>query len=166
MLTQGPCLRHPSDRAETEIEMPQPIRFAMVLALLSVAPAKAGPVYLEATCTQSEQQGQLSTCDQHVTFEISVAGTSDIMGLRVEAPSGHCSRVGYGAVKYPYRTGLDVVAQSGFLRPNESEVLNLGRGWAVGTHEIRIIAIGVVEDCNVGQLHSWGINVEQMVIPE
>lgn len=146
--------------------MSQPIYLALAIGLLSAPPALCGPVYLEATCTQSEQQGQLSTCDQHVTYEMSVAGTSDIMGLRVEAPSGHCARVGYGAVKYPYRTGLDVVAQSGFLRPNDSEVLNLGRGWAAGTHEIRIIAIGVVEDCNTGQMHSWGINIDQTVIPE
>lgn len=153
---------------------------ALALTLVA-APTLGGPIaYLEASCAQSLAEGQFTTCDQAVTFEISVAGTSDIMGLRLSAPSTHCSSVVYAAVKtdpavpveaqtQPLRAfdrGPDVVASTGPLAANEAEVLSLGRGWAVGTHEIRIMALGVIEDCNVGQLQSWGVNVEQVIIPE
>lgn len=156
-----------------------------VLVVLFAAPAAAQAIYLETVCGSSVLDGAKTYCDSGVTFDMAVGGTSDIMAVQLAAPASHCSPVSYllatpppqpsseptlGAVPatplQPIPFGGNVLGVTEVLQPGESEMLTLGRGWARGSHRLMVMVIGQVADCNVGEIHSWGVTVEPLIIPE
>ncbi len=140
--------------------------FLSLLLALSAPMALAGPQSAVVTCQTSNRQGNLTDCSDHATVTLLSEAADLIYGMKLSAPPAHCSTVAYGVVKFPYGTGADVIGMTGFLNAGQTETLILGRNWAPGTHELRIIATGVVGGCNAGALQSWGVNWEQVIVPE
>lgn len=139
----------------------------LIFVVLSALPAAAQTSgYQAVTCSASSRQGVLTTCEGHAALSLSVAAPGAIQGLRLTAPAAHCSPVAYSVVRAPYATGADVIASTGILRAGQSETLTLGRNFAAGNHPLRLIANGVVEGCNAGQMQSWGVNWQFVIIPE
>lgn len=139
----------------------------LTLAALTALPAAAQTSgYQAVTCSASGRQGAFTTCEGFAPLSLSVAAPGAIQGIRLTAPAAHCSGVAYSVVRAPYATGADVLASSGILRAGQSETLTLGRDFTAGTHPLRLIALGVVEGCNAGQMHSWGVNWSFVIIPE
>lgn len=162
--------------------------FLTGLLLASGAPSLAlADTYLETGCSTSVQNGGESYCDNGVSYFLDSDGSSTIYSLRVTAPPTHCSPVKYlvafppppppapgEVVAYavpsrpldPVPYGHNNIGMTGVLRPGESAVVDLGRGYDRGTHELMIMVIGLVQDCNAGQIHSWGVSVAPMIVPE
>lgn len=139
----------------------------LTLATLTALPAAAQTSgYQAVTCSASARQGAFTTCEGFAPVTLSVAAPGAIQGIRLTAPAAHCSGVAYAVMRAPYATGADVIATSGILRAGQSETLNLGRDFGAGNHALRLIATGVVEGCNVGQMHSWGVDWHFVIIPE
>ena len=140
---------------------------SLALATLTALPAAAQRSGHQAvTCAGSTRQGAFTTCEGHAAVTLSVAAPGAIQGIRLTAPAAHCSPVAYSVLRAPYASGADVLASTGILRAGQSETLTLGRAFGAGHHPLRLIANGVVEGCNAGQMHSWGVNWDFVIIPE
>lgn len=145
----------------------------------------AADTYMETTCGVSQRWSGGVVCDQGVTYSFTSDGTATIMGLYLTAPVTHCSRVKYivalpppppptepaviavpATPLEPAEWGNGYLTQTGPLRPGETELVTLGRGFAAGRHEVMIMVYGLEEDCNVGQIHSWGVSAAHVIIPE
>jgi hypothetical protein len=165
------------------------IRLATAFVLFSSAPSLAQAIYLETTCATSVRDGSQTYCDQGVTFDLVSGGTSDVIQLRLTAPATHCSPVSYlvafppppppgpddiaiavpSTPLSPVIYGHNSLAMSGVLGPGESEMVAFfdeRRRFERGTHRLMVMVIGHVADCNVGQIQSWGVTVEQMLVPQ
>lgn len=154
------------------------------LCLLS-APAFAQATYLETTCAQSALWEGATTCDRGLTFTLTSDGEATIMGLYLTAPPTHCSRVSYVVAHpppppptepaiialpatplQPVEYGVNYITRTRPLAPGQTELVTLGRGFSAGTHPVMVMVVGLIEDCNIGQIHSWGVTAEQVIIPE
>lgn len=143
--------------------------------------------YLETTCSSSVQNGNEVYCDQGAIYQHDSDGTSTIYALRLTAPPTHCSPVKYvvafppppppdpgTVIAYavptapltPYEGGDNHISRTGVLQPGESATVDIGRGYARGTTPLMIMVIGLIEDCNAGQLHNWGVSVAPIIVPE
>lgn len=145
----------------------RPISLSALTILAFTLPAAAQQAgYAEVSCSSSSRQGALTSCDGYRAITMQSGGPGTIYGLRVTAPATHCSPVFYSVSRFPHATGNDIAGMSGILRAGESTWFELGRDFAAGTHELRISAVGAVEGCNTGQMSSWGVNWEFLIIPE
>jgi hypothetical protein len=142
------------------------LRPLFLLALTALPAAAQTSGYQAVTCSASARQGAFTTCEGFAPVTLAVAAPGAIQGIRVAAPATHCSPVAYSVLRAPYASGADVIASSGILRAGQSETLTLGRDFGAGGHPLRLIANGVVEGCNAGQMHSWGVNWTFVIIPE
>ena len=139
----------------------------LVLAVLTAFPVAAQTQgYQAVTCSAASRQGAVTTCTGHAVVTLSVGAPGAIQGIRLAAPAGHCSPVAYSVLRAPYASGADVVASSGVLRAGQAQTLALGRDFTPGNHALRVIATGLVEGCNTGQMQSWGVNWQFVLIPE
>lgn len=139
----------------------------LILVALTALPAAAQTSgYQAVTCSASSRQGAFTTCEGFAPVTLSVPAPGAIQGIRLTAPAGHCAPISYAVVRAPYATGADVIASSGILRAGQAETLTLGRDFGAGDHALRLIATGVVEGCNAGQMHSWGVDWHFVIIPE
>lgn len=149
------------------------------------APALAGPTYLETTCATSGMFTDGVTCDRGVLYDLVSDGSSTIYSLKLTAPSAHCSPVRYVVAwppppppapgtlyavpttpLEPVPYGPNFLGETGVLGPGQSAVVDLGRGYPRGRNQLMIMVVGLVRDCNVGAIHSWGVNVDSLIVPE
>jgi hypothetical protein len=158
------------------------------LLMVGGGPAVAQAMYLETTCGTSVRDGNKTYCDQGVTFDIVSGGTSDVFQFRLTAPATHCSPVSYllafpppppptepavivlpATPLSPIIFGHNALAESGVLRPGESQIVGFfepRRRLERGTHRLMIMVTGYVAGCNVGQIQSWGVTVEPQIVPQ
>lgn len=161
-------------------------RNALVLAFSTLAgPALAGPTYLETTCASSGLVAEGATCDRGVLYDLVSDGSSTIYSLTLTAPPTHCSPVKYfvawppppppppgtlyaipATPLQPFAGGTNYLGETGILGPGQSGTVDLGRGYPRGRNQLMIMVVGPVRDCNVGVIHSWGVTVDTVIVPE
>lgn len=139
------------------------IRFALAtfLALLA-GPALADR--LEVVCERSElvNSGSATLCVPAASFTFQSDGPEVEYFLTLRAPATHCSDVVYSA----WFPGENFSRGStGQLRPGQSENVSIGRGYGPGPARVDISAIGIVNGCNTGQMHSWAVEVSAAPVP-
>lgn len=139
------------------------LRFAAPLAALWIGGAAwADGTYVEVQCQQSNRDQDFAHCvDPAAAITLNSDGTDANYDLKLTAPSTHCSPVTY-MVALSSDPGT-IFASTAFLQPNESQQINIGRGFGPGPVTLYLFASGRVEGCNTGTIHSWGATVE--VIP-
>jgi hypothetical protein len=137
------------------------------LALAATLTLLAGPALaerLEVYCEQSEliNSGTATLCVPWASYSFRSDGPEVEYFLTLRAPESHCSKVVYSV----YFPGEDWPrGSSRQLRPGESENVVIGRGYAAGMAEVQIAGAGIVGDCNVGQMHSWAVEVSAAPVP-
>jgi hypothetical protein len=125
------------------------------LALTSSAQAEA----FEVMCA-SQSPGPWANsmfCNSAHMVEVSGPTLDTSMVLKIAAPETHCSPVSYVINRLPGSSEAMAVIER--MAPGEKREVSLGTGWAEEGNAITITAIGHVEGCNVGTIHSWGAEV-------
>jgi hypothetical protein len=140
--------------------------------MLALSPLVALPAAAQSSgsltvvCAASQREGFVTTCDGHADVTLSVADRPGSMwSIRLTAPASHCSPVTYMVVRPPFATGADVVGMTRVLRAGETDYVALGDSFGPGRYPFRIVAGGYVEGCNIGQMHSWGVDYAFVLIP-
>jgi hypothetical protein len=159
--------------------------FATLGLMAAPLPAAAQSTYLETTCSASGLVAGGATCDRGVLYDLVSDGSSTIYSLRLTAPATHCSPVQYvvawpppppppegtlyavpATPLQPFAGGTNYLGETGVLGPGQSGTVDLGRGYPRGPNQLMIMVIGPVQDCNVGAIHSWGVQVQPVIVPE
>jgi hypothetical protein len=142
-----------------EIEMNK-FTLAMALALLS-GPALAERV--EVLCQETVPfTANAMMCTTRGTTSFQSDGTNVPFYMTLKAPLSHCSDVSYRI----FRPGED--RDIGFTRrlaPGQSQAVEIGSGFGPGITYVEIAAVGYVHGCNVGQIHSWAVEVSAAPVP-
>ena len=94
-------------------------------------------------------------CDRRIPVDFVSPGRGHELDLTLTAPASHCSTVTYMVNDPASGTTL---AMSPRLAAGESFRLSLGATWDAGPQVIDIGAVGYVDGCNVGEMHSWGVD--------
>lgn len=139
------------------------LRMAAPLAALWIGGAAwADGTYIEVLCQQSNRDQDFTHCvDPAAAITLNSDSADTNFDLKFTAPPAHCSQVTY-MVALSSDPGT-IFASTTFLAPNESQEINIGRGFGPGPVTLHVFASGKVGGCNEGVLHSWGATVE--VIP-
>lgn len=139
------------------------IRLAASLAGLWIGQAAwADGTYIEVLCQQSNRDQNFTHCvDPAAALTLNSDGMEANYDLKFTAPPAHCSPVTY-MVALSSDPGT-IFASTAFLNPNESQQINIGRGFGPGPVTLYVFASGKVEGCNAGELHSWGATVETIL---
>lgn len=135
--------------------------FAAALALF------AGPALaerLEVQCEQSEliNNGTATLCAPFALYTFRSDGPEVEYFLTMRAPDSHCSKVVYTVYDFD---GSERLNFSGQLSPGQTENVVIGRNFPAGDAKVWIAGMGVVGDCNVGQMHSWAVEVSAAPVP-
>lgn len=135
---------------------------APLAALLIGGAAWADGTYVEVQCQQSNRDQDFTHCvDPAAAITLDAASLDAIYDLKFTAPPAHCSQVTYMVALS--RDPGTIFASTTFLAANESQQINIGRGFGPGPVTLYVFASGRVGGCNEGVMHSWGAIVE--VIP-
>lgn len=95
-------------------------------------------------------------CDTRIPVDFISPGPGHELEITVAAPASHCSTVTY----FVNRAGTSFTyGMTERLAPGTPVKLNLGSDWPAGPARIDIGAVGYVDGCNVGEIHSWGVDV-------
>lgn len=89
-------------------------------------------------------------CANAAAFTVKAPGGAPVI-VRLQTPPTHCSDVNYSVTR-----AFGVPLSTGFLKPNQSKVVNLGP-LVKGEHAFLISATGRVGGCNSGFLQAWGV---------
>jgi hypothetical protein len=138
-------------------------RFALAAALALLAgPALAER--LEVQCEQSElvNNGTATLCAPFALYTFRSDGPEVEYFLTMRAPASHCSKVVYTVYDFE---GSERRNFSGQLSPGQVENVVIGRGFPAGDAKVWIAGAGIVGDCNVGQMHSWAVEVSAAPVP-
>jgi hypothetical protein len=131
------------------------------LALLG-SPALAERIEVQCETSAPYQLPGSVLCETRGSYSFRSDGPEVPFYLTVTAPASHCSDVSY--IVYPAGTLL-TVGISGRLRPGETQNIEIGAGFGPGEARLDIGAIGFVGDCNLGQMHSWAVEVSAAPVP-
>lgn len=134
---------------------------AAALALL------AGPVLaerLEVQCEASEliNSGTATLCAPFALYTFRSDGPEVEYFLSMRAPDSHCSPVVYTVYDFE---GSIQRGFSGQLSAGQTENVVIGRGFPAGDVRVWIGGMGIVAGCNVGQMHSWAVEVNAAPVP-
>lgn len=137
------------------------------LSLAAALALFAGPALadrIEAVCERSEliNSGSATLCSNNAAFFFQSDGPEVEFFVTLTAPATHCSPVVY-SVWYPGENWSR--GSTRVLRAGESENVVIGRGYGPGMAEVRVSAIGIVEGCNTGQMHSWAAEISAAPVP-
>lgn len=137
------------------------LALAITLALLA-SPALAERI--EVYCERSEliNSGTATLCAPWGTFTFRSDGPEVEYFLTLRAPDSHCSKVVY-SVYFPGENWARGFTNQ--LEPGQSENVVIGRGYPAGTAQVQIAGMGIVGGCNVGQSHSWAVEVSAAPVP-
>jgi hypothetical protein len=96
-------------------------------------------------------------CDRLIPIDFTSPGRGHELDLTLTAPVTHCSTVSY-MINDPASGAT--LAMSPRLAAGESFRLSLGSNWEAGPQVIDIGAVGYVDGCNTGEMHSWGVDAQ------
>lgn len=99
--------------------------------------------------------------DPAAVISLNADSTDANFDLKFTAPPAHCSKVNFMVALS--RDPGTIFASTAFLDANESQQINIGRGFGPGPVSLYVFASGRIGGCNAGVMHSWGATVE--VIP-
>lgn len=98
-------------------------------------------------------------CDRRIAVDFVSPGPGHDIEITVAAPASHCSTVTY----FVNRAGTSFTyGMTDRLAPGTPVKLGLGNDWPAGRQTVDIGAVGYVDGCNVGEIHSWGVDVRLM----
>jgi hypothetical protein len=98
-------------------------------------------------------------CDRRIPIDFISPGPGHDLEITVTPPASHCSTVTY----FVNRAGTSFTyGMTERLSPGNPVKLGLGSDWPAGPQTIDIGAVGYVDGCNVGEIHSWGVDVRLM----
>ncbi|MBL9050032.1 MAG: hypothetical protein JNK19_07970 [Tabrizicola sp.] len=98
-------------------------------------------------------------CDRRIPVDFVSPGPGHDLEITLTAPATHCSSVTY----FVARAGSSFTfGMSPRLSAGESTTISLRNDMAAGPQRVEIGAIGYVDGCNVGEIHSWGVDVRLM----
>jgi hypothetical protein len=135
--------------------------FAAALALFA-SPALAER--LEVLCEESAliNNGTATLCAPFALYTFRSDGPEVEYFLTMRAPDSHCATVVYTVYDFE---GSAQRAFSNQLAPGQAENVVIGRGFPAGDARVWIGGMGIVGDCNVGQMHSWAVEVSAAPVP-
>ena len=145
---------------------------ATALAALSgIQPSAAGtPTQVSVQCASTDRTPDISpgvaytTCFGDATYSFQSDGIPTAYGLKITAPSTHCSSVNY-QVYATYDRNRLLGRTRNFLAAGQSEIVPIGNDYARGLQVVAIRALGITGGCNQGSMSGWGALVELVVIP-
>jgi hypothetical protein len=142
--------------ALTEIFMgePAPVAAASVLLENSYA-VECG----SSTPFEVEPGVASVACDRRIPVDFISPGPGHELELTVAAPTSHCSTVTY-FVNHPGSS--HTIGMTGRLSAGDPFKIMLGSDWPAGPQTLDIAAVGFVDGCNIGEMHSWGVDVRLM----
>ena len=139
------------------------MRLSAILLALGLLPAPAFAESIVVQCAESRPDSSRTVvCGTPGTVTFRSDGPEVEYFARVTAPATHCSPVHYNLF-HPGTPGS--VAGTGKLQPGQFENVSIGRGYAAGVNQLDIQATGWIEGCNVGAIHSWGVDVVVEPVP-
>jgi hypothetical protein len=123
---------------------------------------------VSGTCERSDRipNTQWTTCatPRDAIFTFRSDGEPTMYGLKITAPSAHCSAVNYQVWSTSGPEHMYARTQE-FLNAGESELVQIGNEFPRGNVAVAIRVLGQVGGCNTGAMQGWGARVELVVIP-
>ncbi|HMS96326.1 MAG TPA: hypothetical protein PKA03_14120 [Tabrizicola sp.] len=137
------------------------------LSLAAALALFAGPALadrIEAVCERSElyNSGTATLCSTPANYSFHSDGPEVEFFVTLTAPASHCSPVVY-SVWFPGENFSR--GSTRILRAGESDTVVIGRGYGPGTSQVQVSAIGIIEGCNTGQMHSWAAEISAAPVP-
>lgn len=133
-------------------------------ATLAVLASPALAERLEVYCERSEliNNGTATLCAPFALYSFQSDGPEVEYFLTLRAPASHCSNIVYTVYAFE---GSDRRGFSNQLSPGQAENVVIGRGFPAGEARVWIAGMGIVGGCNVGQSHSWAVEVSAAPVP-
>lgn len=142
------------------------MRMSLLLAIgatltgLAAIPAPAKAETLVVNCSSSRMVGGHQICREEARYRFQSYGTHQRFALELRAPDTHCSEVRYDILD----SSRNFIGSTRFLNAGEVAVTNLDASFPEGIARVIIRGWGRTGGCNVGQMHSWGVEVKPILL--
>lgn len=115
---------------------------------------------LVVTCSSSRTIEGHQLCREEARYRFQSFGTHQRFALELRAPDTHCSEVRYDILD----SSRNFIGATRFLNAGETAVTNLDASFPEGIARVIIRGWGRTGGCNVGQMHSWGVEVKPVLL--